>query len=334
MLPGMQVLTANSEAPVAYTVENGRMKLQLDGWQMVAIVRDMQSDVLPVSVEVPTWNKSTAILDAPYAFSAAEGNVLPLDYEMFDPETGVWEPCPFMYFAKNIHLRPEEPYKLRAKFCIDSLPETVDLKAEVWNVTKLTVNGTDLEFCVNDKRGSPFDYTVEATGLLHVGENLIEIEGIARSFAMHMRPPYLYLSGDFGVDGEKRMVQPVHQIANVGWEQAGYPWFSGDGVYKTAFAVEAGFRKVILTLPTKDIASVWVNGEFAGKRLWLSEELDVTPYVKPGENELEVRVTSTRANMYGCPTGERFGFRPIYAAYAGERTENGLLAPMEVHTYK
>ena len=333
-LPGMQVLTANSEAPVAYTVENGRMKLQLDGWQMVAIVRDMQSDVLPVSAEAPVWNKTTAVLDAPYAFTAAEGNVLPLDYEMYDPETGIWEACPFMYFAENIHLRPEESYKLRAKVCIDYLPERVDLKAEVWNVTKLAVNGTELAYCVNEKRGSPFDYTTEVASLLHVGENLIELEGVARNFSMYMRPPYLYFSGDFGVDAEKRMVQPNHQLISKGWEQAGYPWFAGDGVYKTAFTVEADCKKVVLTLPTRDIASVWVNGEFAGKRLWLSEELDVTPYVKPGENTLEVRVTSTRANMYGCPTAERFGSGPIYAAYAGERTENGLLAPMEVHTYK
>ena len=332
-LPGMQVLTANSEAPVAYTVENGRMKLRLDGWQMVAVVRDMQSDVLPVSVEVPAWNKSTAVLDAPYAFAAAEGNVLPLDYEMFDPETGLWEPCPPMYFAPDVHLKLGEGYKLRAKFHIDYLPEQVSLKAEVWNVTKLALNGTDLEFCVNDKRGSPFDYTVEAASMLHVGENLVEVEGVARSFSMFMRPPYLYLSGDFGVDAEKRMVQPVHQIANVGWEQAGYPWFSGDGVFKTTFTVQEGFEKVVLTVPTRDIASVWVNGTFVGKRLWLAEEVDITSAVKPGENALEVRVTSTRANMYGCPTAERFGSGPIYAAYAGERTENGILAPMEVHTY-
>ncbi len=333
-LPGMQVLTANSEAPVACTVENGRMKLRLDGWQMVAIVRDMQGSELPVSTEAPAWSKSTTVLDAPYEFTTVEGNVLPLDYEMFDPETGIWEPCPFMYFAENVHLRPEEPYKLRAKFVIETMPEAVELKAEVWNVTKLTVNGTDLEYCVNDKRGSPFDYTVDATAMLHVGENCIEVEGIARNFSMFIRPPYLYLSGDFGVDAEKRMVEPVHRIANVGWEQIGYPWFSGDGVFKTSFSVEDGFEKVVLTVPTRDIASVWVNGQFVGKRLWLAEEVDITTAVRPGENALEVRVTSTRANMYGCETASRFGSGAIYAAYAGERTENGILAPMEVHTYK
>ena len=150
---------------------------------------------------------------------------------------------------------------------------------------------------------------------------------VIRDFSMFIRPPYLYLSGDFGVDGEKRMVEPVHQIANVGWEQIGYPWFSGDGVFKTAFSVEDGFEKVVLKVPTKDIASVWVNGQFVGKRLWLAEEVDITSAVKPGENALEIRVTSTRANMYGCETGFRFGTGAIYAAYAGERTENGILAP-------
>jgi hypothetical protein len=77
---------------------------------------------------------------------------------------------------------------------------------------------------------------------------------------------------------------------------------------------------------------VWVNGEYAGKKLWLDNTVDVTSFLKPGENEIEVRITSTRANLFGCEA-DAFEESLFYGSYAATRTENGLLAPIELHFY-
>ena len=48
-----------------------------------------------------------------------------------------------------------------------------------------------------------------------------------------------------------------------------------------------------------DIAEVRVNGEDAGRILFRPYEIDITKFVREGENEIEVEVTGSMANIYG-----------------------------------
>jgi len=57
---------------------------------------------------------------------------------------------------------------------------------------------------------------------------------------------------------------------------------------------------------------VRINGQVAGVRCWPPFEPDISPFLKVGANELEIRVTNTLANAYaGRPnpyaTGEDWG---------------------------
>jgi hypothetical protein len=47
------------------------------------------------------------------------------------------------------------------------------------------------------------------------------------------------------------------------------------------------------------MASVRVNGQDAGTRLWDPYRLDITALLKAGSNRLEIGVTNTLANRYG-----------------------------------
>ena len=109
-----------------------------------------------------------------------------------------------------------------------------------------------------------------------------------------------------------------------GWESAGYYYYAGDGIYTVPFTPEQGFGKITLTTNTDDAAKVYVNGEYVGQKLWLADEFDLTDFLKEGENTIEVRVTSTRANQFACSIGE----------FGATRTENGILKPMVIHYYR
>ncbi len=47
-----------------------------------------------------------------------------------------------------------------------------------------------------------------------------------------------------------------------------------------------------------DFASLYVNGEEAGTRLWLPFEFDVSPLLKEGENEIVLRIKPVKANLF------------------------------------
>jgi len=93
-LPGMHLLSHATCHEVPYTVENGRMRLTLGGFEMIAIVRDPESTEMPVSTAQPSVCDHTVTLEAPYTFAPADGNYLPLNYEMYNPVTDAWDICP------------------------------------------------------------------------------------------------------------------------------------------------------------------------------------------------------------------------------------------------
>ena len=323
-LPGMRILDPTTREEAAYTVENGRVCLELDGYEMLAIVCDKQGGELPATTAVAA-ERTTVTLEGPYEFTPADGNYLPLDYEMYDPNTGVWDSCRFLYFSDHIHIPSGSPYRIRSRVQIDHLPQSVTINAELTRVSRISINGTELPVQANIRRWSSADQTSEIANLLHVGENVIEIEGIVNPIPIIDRPPYVYLAGDFGVDADKHLVKSIHRLTPGNWEEKSYPYFCGVGIYKTRFTAEEGSRKTSVTLHTKDIAQIYVNGTYAGQKLWVADETDITDLLQPGENELEVRITSPRANMFSAE------WYPHAPHYSMTHTDNGILASMEIH---
>jgi hypothetical protein len=60
------------------------------------------------------------------------------------------------------------------------------------------------------------------------------------------------------------------------------------------------------------VAEVWVNGKSCGARLWGPHVFDVGKELRPGANEIRVRVANLINNSYG------------------EITESGLLGPIRL----
>jgi len=97
--------------------------------------------------------------------------------------------------------------------------------------------------------------------------------------------------------------------------------YSGGAWYRKTATIPAA-RQV--TLDLGDLvasAEIHVNGQLAGVRVAPPWRLDITKYVKPGENRIEVLVCNTLANHYAT----------IPTQYRGS-TVSGLLGPVTIRT--
>jgi hypothetical protein len=120
---------------------------------------------------------------------------------------------------------------------------------------------------------------------------------------------------------------------------AGIKYFSGVAAYRTTFeapALQAG-QKVKLDLGSiGDVAEVYVNGALIGTVWNAPYALDVTQALKPGQNQLEVKVANLWVNrLIGDkqPGAEKLTFTiaPTYKADAPLRP-SGLIGPVKLLT--
>ncbi len=108
----------------------------------------------------------------------------------------------------------------------------------------------------------------------------------------------------------------------ISWETLpGLADFSGEGVYRCAFTQESLPRRAVLRLDSLSCAcAVYVNGEHAGD-IWTHPlEVDVTRFLREGENALELRAASTLVNEMraGDPEAPRCDTTLEHWPYYGE----------------
>jgi hypothetical protein len=83
------------------------------------------------------------------------------------------------------------------------------------------------------------------------------------------------------------------------WANTPLANFSGAAIYEKSFLVPDSYqgKKLVLDLGrVSSVAEVYVNGRQAGTLVWRPYKLDITEFIKPGENQLKIRVTNTEAN--------------------------------------
>jgi hypothetical protein len=109
------------------------------------------------------------------------------------------------------------------------------------------------------------------------------------------------LAGTFALDGAS-LVSPPRVLPAEPWTEHGYPFYSGIGRYRRRFRLppQDGARLLLLVDVGDDAVEAVVNGRSAGVRAWRPYELDVSDFVRAGENEVELRVANTAANLFGC----------------------------------
>lgn len=147
----------------------------------------------------------------------------------------------------------------------------------------------------------PYYLEAEVTDLLVVGTNLLEIRTISGLEPMHCLTDPVYLIGEFTlVHGGLAVPQP--HVAHY-WTLAGYPNYSGIGIYRQEIEVPADYATsewVELSLAdVRDGCAVYMNERLAGVRPWAPFSVEVTGLLVPGANQLRIEVWNSLANLYG-----------------------------------
>lgn len=104
-----------------------------------------------------------------------------------------------------------------------------------------------------------------------------------------------------------------------------------DAIYSTTFRlseITAGKHYTLDLGEVCYVAEVHVNGKSAGKRIWRPYTFDITDYLQPGENTLEIIV---KVSDYNAKVRQGQEGNPNYAPLAkGGLMANGLLGPVKV----
>jgi hypothetical protein len=223
------------------------------------------------------------------------------DSGWMDFKMGAWE----------MQLSEERDYKVypvtlwyRTSFEAEYLPEDIKLLIDGFK-------GNGYELYINDRKvtdkpeRSYLDAEIKALGIIDyikAGINSIVVKLIVKARGDGILD-LLKITGDFSLssrDGRYIISAPRRSIQTGSWTVQGYPYFSGMGEYTQTITVEEAYVGKILKLNIecgKDIAEVWVNGQKAGIRLWNPYELDITPFIRVGENTITVKITNTLINV-------------------------------------
>jgi hypothetical protein len=124
----------------------------------------------------------------------------------------------------------------------------------------------------------------------------------------------------------------VRNISLFDWRtKEEFKYMADDGIYSASFLLDSKNNKSCYLIDLGAVyftADVSINGQKAGKRIYAPYELDITTFVREGENQLEIRVTPTQRNH---SIGEALMGNPKYAQYKNlEKTlmPAGLLGPV------
>ncbi|MCS3732324.1 glycosyl hydrolase [Mucilaginibacter dorajii] len=107
---------------------------------------------------------------------------------------------------------------------------------------------------------------------------------------------------------------------------------SGAGIYTSTFKLplKTGKKYVLDLGAVCFTAEIMINGKPAGKRLWAPYQLDITSFLKTGNNKIEVRITPTSRNEF---IGEAMKGNSKYAQYKGQEKTlmpAGLVGPVTI----
>jgi len=111
------------------------------------------------------------------------------------------------------------------------------------------------------------------------------------------------------------------------WTFNGLPYYSGSAAYEREFDLPPAYsgRQLVLDCGQVGVtAEVAINRKPAGERVWLPYSFDITPYVRPGKNNIRIVVTNTMESERSVENRE-FRLDKIKL--------NGLLGPVRIVPY-
>ncbi len=215
-------------------------------------------------------------------------------------------------------------FAMSATFHLEHIPDDLALVYE--NVeggpVSIRINDTEIE-----KSAEPIfvwdssNLAVPIAAHVRQGENRLRLQWKQPAFpslypSVHGIEP-VCLAGTFWVKGG-RIVEQKHGAPMLAWSEIGLPNYIGALTYRSSFEMPMNYMAQRLFLKFDRIgaaAEVRINGKQAGTLLWRPYVLDITDFAAHGENEIEVTVANTAANLLAEPVPAGLIGRPYIAPY-------------------
>lgn len=188
----------------------------------------------------------------------------------------------------------------------DKPPEKLSIVIERADLYTITCNGQPVKQKPGqwwlDKAFGRMDISKAAKP----GKNVVTIK--AAPMTIHHELESAYLLGDFAlraVDSGFEVIPPtpikLGGQERTGWNRQGYPFYAEGISYSETFELADVSGKHSVSLPAwyGSVAQVNVNGSKAGYIAYAPWELDVTRWLRPGRNIVEVMVIGTLKNTLG-----------------------------------
>ena len=139
-------------------------------------------------------------------------------------------------------------------------------------------------------------------GQVRKGINTVELSISPMRIFAEIEP--VYITGNFSVVPEREgwsIAAPVAAFTLGSWKEQKQPFYSWDMGYSKTYKLDEikSAYAVLLHQWSGTVAEVYVNGQKAGMIAFNPYRLDVTPYLKPGDNQVEVRVIGSLKNLLG-----------------------------------
>lgn len=326
-LAGMKIFSADNKEEKVFTRKDGRITFDIRPFEMVVIIRDKASKEMPVSPVVKTYSETRLLTTKDlYDFEPVGGNIMALTCDMYDEKSGTWIATDGFDFPLSIHIMPNTEYKLRSRFICACSNDEIYLNIEARGIRRIKVNGINVPASINNRFWSDHDCKVKVGPYLVFEDNVIEFDFVTEDNNHVSRPPFMFLSGDLGAHVEIDFVTGrAKKIKSGPLNYQGFRYFIGTGIYRFDATVDEDFEKAEILLDTPDVAKVYVNGEYAGMRVWNYEDVDITKHLKKGRNSFEVHLTVPMANIYGKKIGAHL------TAFA---VPVGINSPVAIKFYK
>lgn len=268
------------------------------------------------------WKK-IARLSGKWKFVLSGRNVaFPENWQIF--ETDKW-----------IQARPERLYldypasggrRIRAQFNLGFLPKKLGVAYESGIISEIHINGKPLT--APEHKSDCFDESTrekDITSCVSEGTNTVEavmkIQDYERRVDYYGTPtlPPIFLLGEFSVkDGA--IIELPASLDLGSWTEQGFSNYSGSIVYRKKFIYPTGsagsrapLKKTSPTLFLRaDVYSgtmaVRLNSKYVGIRAWGPYLIEISPFLKKGENLLEIEVTNSLSNFIekSLPSGLKY----------------------------
>lgn len=185
------------------------------------------------------------------------------------------------------------------------LPRSLDLVLERPDLYRITCNGKPIAWSQEDTRRRWWlDHAfgrIDIRAAARVGENVVTLK--AQPFTLFHELAPAYLLGDFALQPVEKgfVVAPETPLKLGPWNEQGHPLYAAGVAYARSFDLPAPSGRLFVRLPRwyGSVARVLVNGELAGHVAYPPWECEVTKYLKPGANTVEVTVIGTLRNTLG-----------------------------------